>query len=244
MKIKLSILTLTALLVAMTVSLKSSSKNKQEPSDSTYTTEWATLSERVQLAKRQGKNRIIFPGPVGIPAIPGSFSKALEEYRVVVAQLIAQKSYPRGETDIKTWNKFKVLDELSQDYATDSYANSSAETLPEEIDQALLPIQENEFLAVQSGGVLNLDGVTVIQETSHYPLLSVNQKYLLIVEKSSSKMVKRMLSGPYGVFTITANNHLDPVGKETTPLSLDITRRYGRSLERLKAKVSNRASQQ
>ncbi|HYP26716.1 MAG TPA: hypothetical protein VE262_08365, partial [Blastocatellia bacterium] len=118
------------------------------------------------------------------------------------------------------------------------------EPLPKEIDEALLPIQGKEFLVFQSGGILNLDGVTLIQETSHYPLLSVNQKYLLVVEKSPSNKVKRMLSGPYGVFTVTENNLLDPVGKEPTPLSRDITRRYGRSLERLKAEVSKRASQQ
>ncbi|HYP28760.1 MAG TPA: hypothetical protein VE262_18760, partial [Blastocatellia bacterium] len=116
MKMHLSILTLIALLVAMTVSLNTSSKHDGDLSDTIYTTEWAALSDRVKVAKRQGKNKVIFPGPVGIPTIAESFSEALDEYRVVVAQLIAQKSYPRGETDIKTWNKFKVLEELSQDY--------------------------------------------------------------------------------------------------------------------------------
>ena len=178
--------------------------------------------------------KVVFPAPIGIPAHVESFSQASNDYRVIVAELVAQKSYPRNGDMIKTWNKFKIVEDLSTGKAPTAFAAAITDSLPEELDDSLLPIEADEILIFQSGGILYVDGVELIEEAKHFPLLEVNQKYLLFVEKNQSQKARSMQLGPYGIFLIDQENLLSPLTDKPHPISQDIARKFGRSLERVK----------
>lgn len=204
-----------------------------QSSETIYSRRAATLAERVQEAKREGKKRVIFPAPIGIPADVKSLSQAFDYYQVLVAQPIAQESYPQGDEDIITWHKFKIVENLSR---ANSYHTSHEELeqiLPKNI--SLPKLQDDEVVVPQAGGILNIDGVTLIQEVDEFPLLSAHQKYLLFLSKDPSEKIGKMELGPYGVFTISRNNSLDPLIQQEHPLDRDIRQFYGQSLTRLKA---------
>lgn len=222
---------------------KSSSQSSQATSDTLYTNEAATLSERVAKAKSDNKKRVVFPGPIGFLAHVESFSQASNDYRVLVAELVAQKSYARSGDMIKTWNKFKILEDLSTGKAPTDFASATTDSLPEELDDSLLPIEADEILIFQMGGILNVDGVELVQETTHFPLLEVNQRYLLFVEKNQSEKARRMQLGPYGIFLIDQENLLSPLNEKPHPISLDIARKFGNSLGRIKTSLNKRPSQ-
>lgn len=244
MKIKSIILVAIVFLGTMILAYRAASVSNKQSSDTIYSREWASLSERAQKAKEQGVKKVVFPAPIGIPAHVESLSDALGNFRAVVVQAVAQKSYAQGEMDIVTWHKFKVLDDLSR-RSTDKAPNlSSVELLPNEIDEALLPVQEEEILVPQAGGILSIEGVTLIQETDKFPLLSRNGRYLLFVSDRLSNKVRLMDIGPYGVFKITPDDRLVPLVDVPSVLSRDINQYHNGSLRSLKANLGRRQSQE
>lgn len=242
MKLKLALLVAIIFIGTMILSFRSTSVTNQQLSDTIYSREWATLSERAQNAREQGKKRVVFPAPVGIPRHLESLSEAFSDYRVLVVEPLTQKSYAQANMDIVTWHKFKIVEELSQENTFNASDGNLIDDLPKEIAEVLLPVEEGEILVPQAGGILNLDGITLIQETDQFPLLSMNQKYLLFVSKDSSKKIGRMDLGPNGIFEITQDNLLNPLITRRHPINRDMERYYGRSLSNLRAHLSRRNS--
>jgi hypothetical protein len=223
-------------LSAMIISYKTTSVTNPQTSHTIFSTEGVSLSKHVQDAKEKGKKKVVFPAPIGIPSQVESLSQAIDTYPVLVVQLVAQKSYAQGEDDIITWHKFKIIENLSKNKAFYSSNMNLQEALPEETFYQEL--KEDEFLIPQSGGSLNVDGITLIQESSKFPLLSLNQKYLLFPSKNPSEKIGRMELGPYGVFTVNPDESLSPLVKQETPIGKDIKQYQGNSLSRLKTSLS------
>jgi hypothetical protein len=238
MKLKIILLVFTVFLGFMILSLKTISVTNLQSSNTIYSEEWATLLERVQKAKELGKNKVIFPAPIGIPTYVENLSEAIDKNRIIVVQPIIRKSYPQGEMDIITWHKFRIIEELSPGRDSNTSLDYSIEALPEEIDGDLLPVEDNEILVRQAGGILNIDGITLIQETAKFPLLSNREKYLLFISKNSSQKVGRIGLGPYGVFAISHDNLLIPLVKSQHPIGRDIKRNFRHSLDRLKMNLN------
>lgn len=228
-------LALVALLLVVSIIMIIGNQAPREPqaSDTIFSRRAATLAERVQEAKQQGKKRLVFPGPIGNPLAIKSLSDAFDNLQVLVVQPISQESYPQGDSDIVTWHRFKIIDDLSHANARQTSHRNLEEILPKNI--ALQDLSDDEVLVRQAGGILNLDGVTLIQETDVFPLLSAHQKYLLFLSKSPSEKIGEMELGPDGVFTIDQEGNLSPFINREQPVYNDIRQFYGSSLARLKA---------
>lgn len=225
---------LTLLVIASIImAIGNQAQREPQASDTIFSRNASTLAERVQEARRQGKNRIVFPAPLGIPAHVKSLSEAFDNFEVLVVQPISQESCPQGDSDIVTWHRFKVIDDLSHANARQTSHQELEALLPKNI--ALQDIGNDEVLVRQAGGILNIDGVTLIQETNDFPLLSTHQRYLLFLSKSRSEKIARMELGPDGVLAIDQEGQLSPLVDHKHPVYNEIRQSYGSSLARLKA---------
>jgi hypothetical protein len=230
-------LALVALLIISSIILAIGNRVQREPqaSDTIFSRRAATLAERVQEAKQQGKKRLVFPAPIGIPAHINNLSEAFDNFQVLVVQSVSQESFPQGDSDIVTWYKFKIIDDLSHANARQTSHRELEKVLPRSL--ALQDLNNDEVLIRQAGGVLNLDGVTLIQETDDFPPLSGHQKYLLFLSKSPSEKIARMEFGPFGVFVIDQDGQLLPLTDSGHPIHNEIKEFYGNSLARLKTEA-------
>lgn len=210
-------------------------QREQPASDTIFSRQAATLTERVQDAKQKGKKRVVFPAPIGIPLEIRSLSEAFDNLQVLVVQPVSQQSYSQGDSDIITWHRFKIIDDLSHANARLTPNRNLEEILPKNI--TLQDLGNDEVLIPQAGGILNLDGVTLIQETHRFPLLSAHQQYLLFVSKHPSGKLAEMEYGPFGVLVIDQNGQLSPLIDRADPIMNDIRQFYGSSLTRLKAEA-------
>jgi hypothetical protein len=230
-------LALVILLFVVSIILTVGHQPQHQPqaSDTIVSRRAATLAERVQEARQQGMKRVVFPAPIGIPAEVRSLSEAFDTFQVLVVQPISQESYPQGDSDIITWHKFKIIDDLSHANARQTPHRNLKEILPKNI--ALQDLNDDEVLIPQAGGILNLDGVTLIQETNAFPLLSAHQNYLLFLSKNPSEKIAEVELGPFGVFVIDQNDQLSPLIDRGGPIINEIRQFYGGSLTRLKAET-------
>jgi len=219
------------IVVSIILAVGNRAQREQPASDTIFSRQAATLTERVQDAKQQGKKRVVFPAPFGNIVHITSLSDAFDKLQVLVVQPISQESYPQGDSDIVTWHRFKIIDDLSHANAHLTSNGNLEEVLPKNI--ALQNLSDDEVLIPQAGGILNLDGVTLIQETNKFPLLSAHQQYLLFVLKKPSEKIGEV--GPFGVFVIDQDGQLSPLIDHKGPIINDIREFYGNSLARLKA---------
>lgn len=243
MKLKPILLVAFLFLGAMIVSLKITSVTDPQTSDTIYSRKWATLAERAQEAKEKGKKRVVFPAQIGNPAHVESLSQAFDLFQVLVVKPVAQYSAALGKDGIVTWHKFKVIEDLSQDNTPYTSHMNLMEILPGEIDYYKL--EEDEVLVPQYCGILNVDGITLIQETDEFPLLSKRQKYLLFLSKNPYEKFGRMVLGPSSVYAVNPDNSLRPLVErqhaiQHHPIYRDLKQNYARSLNRLKENMSKR----
>jgi hypothetical protein len=224
------------LVISMIMVIGNHAQREMQASDTIFSRRAATLAERVQEAKQQGKKRVVFPAPIGNPLAIRSLSEAFDNLQVLVVQPISQESFSQGDSDIITWHRFKIIDDLSHANARRTSQQRLEEILPKNI--ALQDLSDDEVLIPQAGGILNLDGVTLIQETDDFPLLSAHQKYLLFVSKNPSDKIAEMECGPFGVLVIDQNGQLSPlIDHGGSPIINEIRQFYGNSLARLKAET-------
>ena len=85
--------------------------------------------------------------PTGISTV----DDVLSHYSVVVAELVGRRV---GADAVDTWYKFRISELLAEQ------PNNPLEALMDRVPQDLLPLQPEEFLIVQNGGKLVVDGVT------------------------------------------------------------------------------------
>lgn len=135
--------------------------------------------DRVELARARGQQRLVVPATINnwsadMPASPETADQVLSNYTVVIAQLTAKKSFMFEGDNMGTWNKFRIIEMLSQAPSQPSYG-----TWPE-VPQELLPVRENEFLMYSYGGTVTIDGVEVTQNEASVPPFQQGQRYILM----------------------------------------------------------------
>jgi len=196
--------------------------------------------ERVQLAKGKGKQRLVVPALVTlymeVAPSPDELNQKLSNYTVVVAQLIEKKSYMPvpDEPVIRTWNKFKIIETLSQ--VPPRQTHFSWPAIPEE----LLPLKEEEILVHTEGGTVVADGVEIAQGDADVPAFRKSQKYLLVLSLDPSTRIGWLELGPQSLLPINLDNTLD-VAQDQNYLQQAIKERHGGSVNQLKGSLRNRS---
>lgn len=196
------------------------------------------FKERVQLAKARGKQQLVVPSLstlyLGLATSPKGLDQKLLSYTVVIAQLVEKQSYMPDEAVIRTWNKLKVIDTLSQAPPRPTYFSWPA--IPEE----LLSVKEDEILVHTQGGTVTIDGVEVSENDADVPAFRNDHKYLLVLSFEPSTKIGWLELGPEGLLAINPDNTLD-ASKDGYMLQQVLKRHHGGSINKLKEKLENRS---
>src|SRR6266700_3320803 len=115
------------------------------------------IARVVQSAKRQGKSQITFVRTdTNFRPAPTTLKAAFSDTTVIVATPL-QSIVTVGQDTISTWIKYRVTQYVKQQPPWDF------DPLPEWIPKDLLPVQGDEIIVLEGGGVAVIDGVKVIQ---------------------------------------------------------------------------------
>ncbi len=175
--------------------------------------DWEKSKDRGKLswyaarAKAKGQREVVIGAPVVTYAVPKDLDEALAYYSLVVAEPLERRSYVEDdETTIKTWYKFKLVEELSS-------PSIRCTTCPdiESPPNDFLPLQTNEFLISKPDGEVEVDGVLITRSDLDFPKFEKGKRYLLFLSFDSQKTVAATRMGPWGTFTIETNEQLKPI---------------------------------
>lgn len=194
-------------------------------------TGWISGRERVELARARGQRQLVVPGVVtnyslGMPTSPDAANEALSNYTLVIAQLVEKHSYLRNDFIGGTWNKFRVIETLSQTPPQPSHVDWP--TVPEE----MLPLRENEFVIHTANGTVSIDGVEVTMNDLSLAAFREGQKYLFAISLDPSTRIGELSLGLYSVLPINSDNTLD-VRRDREYLQQVIKLYHGGSIEAL-----------
>lgn len=192
------------------------------------------LSWYAEMAKAKGHQEIAFRAPIESYAVPKSLDEALAHHYLMVIQPIEQKSYASHES-IRTWYKFKIIEELS---APTRYCTNcpGIESAPPEF----LPLQTNEILASQSGGEVEIDGIRLISKDPDFPAFEKGKRYLVFLSLDSQKGVGAIQMGPWGTFGINEQEQLKTINEKLQhPVRDELTDAYHNSLGRLRSQLKS-----
>lgn len=122
----------------------------------------------IRQAKIKGEKEVGLPGWIVCPPDVLDLNDALSQFRVIIAKPIERYSAFDTSWGIVTWNKFKVIEDLSsrrmdkeKQYGCCGCDNDSDCTAS--FPAALLPLESDEILLPHIGGNLLIDGIKVIQ---------------------------------------------------------------------------------
>jgi hypothetical protein len=200
--------------------------------------------EDIERAKEQGKKEILLPGGIDLPTPELSLEELLRDYGLLRFKVIDQEttvyaSVPEiPSADIQTWYKVEIVETLRRQ------GKVSDEPPPFELPGRLLPLLPSESLLVESGGVINVDGVAVVREVSSDGDVYIpREEYLIVGYLEYGGKLLRPVSGRAGVFHVI-NTHLEPHGKKEHRLVREIEERYGNDLDLLRSDVQLRLSRE
>lgn|GEM_PF-3556615 len=199
---------------------------------------WLTFSERLQLARARGQRKVTVPGnptyyPVGSSI--HELNAKLSDYTIVVAILIKKSSHLEGDTTIRTWNKFKMLDAIARVPPRPKYVNRPA------VSDELLPIREDEIVVPTEGGTTMIDGLEVTQLNSDFEFFHEGQKYMLALSLDPTTRIGELDLGPVGFLLLNPDNSLND-RLEAEPLPQVLKTYHAGSLERLKEDLRSKLS--
>jgi hypothetical protein len=188
----------------------------------------------IETAKEQGKNEVTLPPGIDLPTLELSLEELLRDYGLLRVKVI-DKETTVSETygDIKTWYKVEILETLRrQRKVTD-------EAAPFELPSRFLPLLPSESLLVEQGGVITVDGVTVVREVStdglvYYP----KEEYLIVSYLDYGGKLIRPVSGRASVFHIINKRLMS--GQKEHRLVREIEKRYSNDLDLLRSDVQLR----
>src|SRR5258705_132686 len=189
-----------------------------QKSDSVKWADKNSLKEIARRSKEQGQQTVTIPGTrIDYAGADMKLEEALRDYSVVVAEVVASKSYVIGTDSVKTWYKFKIKDSLSEKIAGYCPTCPDVPEAPEEFST----LNFDEFLLRTSGGTVNVDGIEVTV-TSALPTFESGKRYLLVVSITPSR-VARLCAGPSGIFRVDENERLEAVDKANRPMQEEIS---------------------
>jgi hypothetical protein len=187
----------------------------------------------IENAKEQGKNEVILPSGIDLPAPQRSLEELLHNYGLLRVRVIDKETtVSEPYADIETWYKVEIVETLHHQSLM-----ISGEPLPNEAPSRFLPLLPSESLLVVQGGVVTVDGVKVVKSVSsggnHF---IPKEEYLIVAVLDYGGNLIRPVSGRAGVFRIN-NGHLKSFGQKEEQLVREIEERYGGDLDRLRSNV-------
>jgi len=189
-----------------------------------------------EVAKAKGKSEAEIQSSMVYYAVPRNLQEGVDYYHVVVAEPLESRSYPLSD-DIRTWYKFRRIEELSAPVRACTSCPTTDSAPPE-----MLPLKADEFLAAQVGGETIVDGVRITSKDPKFARFRNGQRYLIFVSFDPQKIVGLFEMGPWGVFVITPQGTLEPIDKKLDhPLRTELAVQFGDNLDRLSAQLRKQA---
>lgn len=236
MKLKLTVL--AALVGVLLVGgMSFSSGGHQERGANPGAERRGTIAWHVKKAKSKGATKAKLVPVENNFAVVSGLDVAQAQYTVVVAELVKKKSYVNNDDDLITWNRFRILEVLSQ---------PPAQTCPDCLSSLNAPpdiaaLATGEILLPISGGTVVVDGVELESEDKHFrEHFLPSQKYLMFIALDTSRGIGKLRMGPYGVFTIDSGDRLHPITPVENPLGRELETGLNKSLSFLKERLRNR----
>ncbi len=185
----------------------------------------------IESAKEEGKNEVILPGGIAIGFSQQSLEELLRDYGLLRVKVIdTETTVSEPYADILTWYKVEILETLHRQ------RKESDEQPPFELPSRFLPLLPSESLLVEQGGVITVDGVTVVREVSTDGLVYFpKEEYLIVAYLDYGGKLIRPVSGRASVFHVI-NKHLMS-GQKEHRLVREIEERYGGDLDLLRSGV-------
>ena len=191
------------------------------------TAEVGTLKWRILDAKATGLTRVEL-GVIACGWDIGSLRTALSRDTVVVAELVGKKTY-EDTHGLYTWYRFKTKETLVE------HPNPYPQTITfGSAPSDMLPIADDEFLILETNGEMEIDGITVTQDSNGAKYFE-DQTYLLFVWIDPSKRTAiRTGTDPLGVFLVDSDGNLSSYVKRPYPLKTELDKRFKNSIKNLR----------
>jgi hypothetical protein len=198
-----------------------------------------SLQERIKIAKDIGVNKITLELPRGEYEAVENLDAAIRNSEVISAQPVesfTELVNGASKSTVLTWYKFRIIERITHKII------SQCCEVPTVIPKELLPLGENELLIPIVGGSLDIQGITINQNSPlteyfslepvteqvphpsalHYRIAS-NKMYLLFVKPQPSNQFATLHFGHSGVFEISSDENLTPaVSRARHPLIREI----------------------
>jgi hypothetical protein len=209
-----------------------------------------TVAWHARVAKANGQRTVVISYSIEDYGGAEGLDEALSRLGAVVAQLIGHKAFIVSsnelyrDDDIRTWYKFKILENLSQKPLPRCFTCGVDRELEKRIPQEMLPLNADELLIETDGGSVEVDGVTVTMVNTKIPSFSESTHYVLLLSVDPSGKVGILNLGPVGIYTLSSQDQIEPISKENHPVVRDMMKMYGNSLESLRGYVQRHPSTQ
>jgi len=200
----------------------------EEPLPSVQHGELGTLKGRILDAKAEGLDEVQLMVLICGWDI-GNLRQALQRDTIMLADVVDKKTFPDSD-GLRTWYRFRIVDTLSEKPLPKYPMYSTFPDPPEE----MMPLQENEFVMVETNGQMVIDGVRVTQ-LSNSVRYSVGRTYLIFLHLDPAKrFAVRSGTDPHGVFLVGEDGTFKAYIDEPHPLRDDLGKQYGNSIENLR----------
>ncbi len=190
--------------------------------------------EEIESAKKQGKKEVMLPGAIAIPTAELSLEELLRDYGLLRFKVIDKETtVSEPYADITTWYKVEIVETLRRQ------RKASDQAPPFELPGRLLPLLPSESLMVVSGGVINVDGITVVREVSTSEVVYIpREEYLIVGFLEYGGKLIRPSSGRASVFHVINKRLMS--GQKEHRLVREIEERYGNDLDLLRSDMQLR----
>ena len=191
-----------------------------------------SVSEYARRAREAGKKTIEYPYPIELHASADSLEDAIPRCTVVLAELVGSvTAYSRYE--IATWRKYKIIERLS------SQPRAYVLPLPDNIPKSLLPVGRDEFLLVEAGGTVSIDGVEVTMRNPQLAERPPNRPHLLFLLFQSPNFAVSNF-GSSGLFWLDESNRIRAEDNSTNNMiGADILRSSNGDLSSFRTRTTN-----
>ena len=208
--------------------LPARSTPQQPPPEASYESPGVgTLRARILEAKPKGENTV----ELSVLACGwdiGGLQTALLRDTVVLAELVGKKTY-EDAYGLYTWYRFKIKETLVENppprFEFSLFSSGPAD---------MHPIAEDEFLVQETNGRMEIDGVTVIQQ-SNGAEYTEDQAYLLFLWIDPSlRTAIRTGTNPAGVFLVDTDGNLRSYIDQPYPLKTQLATRFKNSVNNMR----------
>jgi len=202
--------------------------------------EWkekGTLEWVAKKAKKEGKQKVVIRAPLALYVSVNSLEEALDNFDVIVVEVVGSKSSKSSPHNIQTWYRLRVLETIHSRPVRECPSCPSPGSPP----QDMLPVKADEILVPKYGGGLKVDDVDVVSVDPDFPELSPSQKYLLFISLDHSHRVGALTMGPQSVFTVENDGSIKPLDGRHHPLKDNIWQQGGGHVDKLKARIKDGA---